>query len=700
MVGTISSGAVRTYLGRTHTTREGLGIVPNLMRLVSESISTGTTSDDDSTRQVAAYLSRLVLRYGTMRRAIEAVALARRKHPLISADKANAWNQALSVSMGSIEPTLRRYEWLRIQLSKWLSEHGLGLERELTAFEAWLDGPLPGSDDEHEFPVLAEAGAGGGAGGGEGGASPAVAETEDPAPIVDVRSGHPAPQGVGEAGSENEDIRLARWMLWATKRPASSFGEPAPSKAERGALERLRASDEAYSRAMAGLADRDLGVARSCLKLLEALADTPGLATLRADVLYMEERFDESISTYRAALSIASKGDEQAMCMGNLAMALMRAQRGSAVDRAREARSLLARAAEQREAKSESWAIAQMQRGLAEMCPPQIDREESARAAISCLESAAAALDGSRGPGWWAESMYWLGDAWLGLTTGNRRESVERAIARFNDALSALSRSETPDRWAATQAEMAIAWERMPSRNREEALEHAIGCLMSALSVRKKERDPVGWARIQNNLGNLWVQFPGGNQRQNVERAIAHQQSALEVWSDQGRRVEWATTQSNLGNAYALLPAEGEQREKNLRRAIACYKAALEVRTRSTYPLEWATTLNNLGSALIHLPKGVRGSNVKEAIAAYRQALEVRTRESFPLDWAKTQANLGNALVKDPTGYKGDNLAEAISFYQSALDVYTRERFPRQHEVISQRLRDTQSELRRMQRPM
>lgn len=699
MVGTISSGAVRTHLGRTTTTREGLAVVPKLMRLVSESISGGTVPDEATTLQVAAYLSRLVLRYGTMRRAIEALALGRRRHRQVSLDKANAWNQVLSVTMGSIEPTLRRYEWLRIQLGKWYSEHGLGLERELAAFEAWLDGPLPGSDDEQEFPVLVEA-----AGGADESAAQA-APAEGPEPeqsesIVDAGAGDEAPAGVEGVGKESDDIRIVRGALWATKRPAGTFGEPVLATREREALERLRASADAYSRAIAALADRDLDAARACARMLEAEPETAGLATLRGDLQYLDEHYDEAISPYRAAVAAAGKGEEQALCMANLAMALMRAQRGSAVDRAREARSLLAKAVEAREAKSEAWAIAQMQRGLAELCPPQIDRQESIRAAISCLESAGAALDGARGPGWWAESMYWLGDAWMELTSGDRRANIERAIARFNDAMSALSRTETPDRWVATQVEMAIAWERMPAKNREEPLEHAIGSLMSALSVRKKESDPVGWARIQNNLGNLWVQFPGGNTRQNVERAIAHQQAALEVWSDQGRRVEWATTQSNLGNAYALLPAKGEEREKNLRRAIACYKAALDVRTRAMYPLEWAATLNNLGSALLHLPTGGRGANVKEAIAAYRQALEVRARDRFPLDWAKTQANLGNALVKDPTGYKGDNLAEAITYYQSALDVFTRDRFPAQHALVSQRLRDTQSELRRLSHPM
>ncbi len=128
------------------------------MRFVSTSIASGTDVDEETARGIASYLCRLTLRYGTIRRAMEAIAQGRRKHPDVSLDRARGWGEVLSVNAaGSIDPILRRHQWLRIQLSKWLTEQGATGEAELVAFEAWMDGPLPGSDDEHEFPLLAEA---------------------------------------------------------------------------------------------------------------------------------------------------------------------------------------------------------------------------------------------------------------------------------------------------------------------------------------------------------------------------------------------------------------------------------------------------------------------------------------------------------------------------------------------------------------
>lgn len=688
-VGTISSGAVRTYLGRTQTTRQGLEVVPKLMRFVSGSIATGAGDpDEDTSRAIATYLCRLILRYGTMRRAMEAIAHGRRTHPAISVDRARGWSEAFSVSVGSIDPILRRYPWLRIQLSKWLTEQGPTGEQEMGAFEQWMDGPLPGSDDEHEFPVLAEA-----AGTLHAAAGVQTASPDDHR--ADPLGGSELPDGVSGPGEESDDTRLVLAMLASTRRPGASFGERVQSDAERAALERLRRADGAFPRALACVIDRAFAPARACLDLLADAPDSAALATLRAALLGAQDQPDDAMPLCRTALALARTPEDEASCMAHLGMTLLRCQRGSASDRAREARELLARAVRTLPDGSTAWGIAQMQRALAEMTGPSRDRAESVRTAISCLESAVKALsDTNAEPALIGEATYWLGCAWLELPAGNRRENIERALARFNDALAKVRRSETPGRWATIHVEMGIAWERMPTSNRAEALENAIGCFTAALGVRRRDSDPTGWARIQNNLGNLWVQFPSGNQRQNIERAIAHQQSALEVWSEEDRRLEWATTQSNLGNAWALLPAEGEERERNLRRSISCYKSALEVRTRATHPLEWATTQNNLGSALLHLPTRGRASNVKEAIACYEQALEIRTRERFPAEWAKTQANLGNAWLKEPTGPKPANLERAIGHYQRALDVLTRERFPRQNRVITERLRETQQHLR------
>lgn len=685
VLGTISSGAIRTQLGRTPTTRQGLGLLPKAMRLISESIATKSADSDDGTREVAAYLSRLILRYGTMRRAMEALAHERRRHPSISGDRAKAWHEAMAVGVGSLEPTLRRHPWLRVHLSRWLGEQSGTIDDDMAALEAWFDGPLPGSDDEGEFPVLAQAASGEGASG-------AVAPEDDDVG-GDVIDADDAPEGVTGPGAETDDTRAALALLASLKRPGGAFGERALGPNEIAIVERLRVSAGAFERAVACVIDRDLATAQRCVRMCAGDDETPGMMTLRANLLYFADRCDEATPVFRAALAAASGGSET-WCMVDLAMSLVRMRRGSEVDRAREARELLAAAEERCGEGGEAWARIRLQRGLAELAPPHVDRLESVTRAIELMGSAAAALPADRNDGWRAEAMFRLGCALLEQHTGDRAAAVERAIARFNDTLGLIRRSETPQRWGAVMMEMGIAWDRMPASNRAESLEHAIGCFTSALAVYRKETDAVGWARIQNNLGNLWVQFPGGNQRQNIERAIAHQQAALEVWSLEDRRLEWATTQSNLGNAWALLPAEEGERERNLRRSISCYKSALQVRTRASHPLEWATTQNNLGSALLHLPVGSRGANVREAIACYEQALEVRTKDRFPLEWAKTRANIGNAWMKLPTGYRADNIAQAVTHYQAALGVYDASRFPRQSAVISKRLREAQRELR------
>ena len=144
--GSVSSGAVRTAMGRTRTPTGGLDILPDLMRLLAETTCVASHSDEQTTQRVASYLARLVLRYGTVRRAFDALSSGRRRHALISNERANAWAQVLSVTPAAIEHTLARQSWLRIHLAKWSTAYGPTLVQKLADFDAWLDGPLPDTD--------------------------------------------------------------------------------------------------------------------------------------------------------------------------------------------------------------------------------------------------------------------------------------------------------------------------------------------------------------------------------------------------------------------------------------------------------------------------------------------------------------------------------------------------------------------------
>ncbi|MEO1128684.1 MAG: tetratricopeptide repeat protein [Planctomycetota bacterium] len=696
----ISSGAVRTLLGRTMTTRQGLDVVPDLLRLVCESITAQSTPDEETLQRISAVLCRLILRYGTLRRSIEALASGRRRHPLISADKAHAWMQVMSVTPSAVEATLQRQSALRVSVTKWAETQGARLDVRLSAFESWMEGPLPGSDDEDEFPILAEAASETERMTPSPRPAPEPAETIEPTEPAAAPQEPAAPAPVQQDGSaltyegeETPDITQVRALLASHKRPGRDAGELSPTAEQREAIERLRTSSDAYGRAVAAVASRDFVRAEAFLDALTGRVETGALHTLRGDRLYLEERYDESVHHYREA---AHEHWEPAQ-LTDLALALLHAVRGSREDACREAVDLLRDALAKHPPGSPGAAYAELMYASAMPYSPDMQRGEALRESVERLQSAADQFEEHGDMRAWAEARYQLGNVWQEMPTGDRRINIERAIACYEQSLKHLTREAAPEAWASVQNAAGHACERLPTGNRGLNLERAIACFSAALTVRTKDNSPVHWARLQNNIGNVWVQFPGGDRKQNIERAIAYQQAALDVWSAHNRRGDWATTQSNLGNAWALLPCEDEERERNVRRAISCYKAALEVRTRTNSPLEWATTQNNLGSALLQLPAGKKGVNVKDAIAAYESALEVRTKQAYPVEWAKTQANLGNAYLKLPYD-KQDNLAEAVAYYDAALEIFSSERFPAQHRVISARRREARGMLSDIER--
>ena len=146
--GSVSAGAVTTLEGKTKSTTVGLGIVPKLIHLVADTIVVHSGVSEADRERAAAYLSRLVRRYGTLRRALDALARGRRRHELISSEKANSWHQAMTVTSSAIEPTLRRHASLLVSVTKWMHDAGPGIADELDAYDDWLDGPLSDFADQ------------------------------------------------------------------------------------------------------------------------------------------------------------------------------------------------------------------------------------------------------------------------------------------------------------------------------------------------------------------------------------------------------------------------------------------------------------------------------------------------------------------------------------------------------------------------
>lgn len=705
----ISSGAVRTLLGQTETTRSGLSIIGPIFELLARTITPHSSPDPKSIDQIAAMLYRLTLRYGTVQRALDALASSRRRHPLIAADKANSWSQAMAVTANAAPLILQRHSWLLHEIEKWMSEQGPLLEKRLDEYAAWLEGPLPGSDEE-EFPILAAAAAA--ATGGKipetgGGSTPqkhpevgektpetTAAPTPDrsggapksPPDQVSVRVESPGSDGLRllpKSGEHEDEIALIRAMIVETKRPFGNPRDYRPNPKQRGAIETLRNAPHVLGRVLAAIADGRAEEADELLLRLVGSAPKVLLQMLRAEAQYARGRFEQSASLFRTVFEIEQSYINQA----NLSMALLHLDPMQHEDAREEGASLLEDIAQRAQDGTPDKARAMLTFATALLAQSHDSRGEHHARAIGLLDDAGAAFGALGDKVSQAEAHYHLGNAWLESPGVPPSRRCEKAVEHLERALSLLNRDETPEHWASVQTALGRAWEHWQARDRTATVQRAIECYTSALTVRNRDDDPLHWARLQNNLGNAWIHYPAGDHAQNIERAIACHQAALEVWSDMHRRAEWAATQNNLGNAYALMPAEGDERDRNLRRAIACYKSALEVRTRGASPHEWASTQNNLGSALLTLGAGRDVGVVREAIECFRHALEVRTREQYPDEWAKTQANLGHAWLRMP-GDRRESLSEAVAYFECALEVLTPEEYPAQHRHVAVRLKE------------
>jgi len=694
----------------------GLEMVPPILRLLGATICSASQVDAQSELRVAGYVCRLVRRYGTVRRSIEALATTRRRHPLISIDKSHAWSQAMSVSASAIEPTLQRHAALLVYLSKWIKEQGLDLERKLDAYQHWLDAALEGHDTVGSVgvPVGVAPAVGQAAGAppvviGEVERAPA-AESEEPTKLIADSAPGPAAAPVFVT-----DLELILGTILRDKHVADQPGERVITPAQQAALGRLKSAESGvYERAVAAVALRDYQTADAFLSSLEGRIDPHDLAMLRGDRFYMESRFDEALAHYRVARGHRESLDARIA----IAASLARAHKGSIDDHFREAIDLLGDTLGAFDEGTTEWArVCAMLAGTKLQAPAGVHqgrRGDVVQRAIELLESALRVFGKETFPYWWAEVNQLLARAWLECPAGDRAENVHRAMQHLEAAGQVWSREADPAHWAALQSDLGHAWERMPRGNRAENIHKAIECFNRALEVRTREQHPVSWARLQSNLGNAWLQLPasggpggGAELRQNVEKAVACHMAALEVWSREGRRHEWAATQNNLGNAWALMPtatdAAGlEEREKNLRRAVSFYRAALEVRTRAHNPQEWASTMNNLGTALmnmpIHPPESKRPANkmnpLHEAITCFEKALEVRTRDAHPLEWAKTQTNLGQAYARLTDGDRVENLQEAAAYFENALEVYTAAAHAHQHQHVQARLKEVKEQLR------
>lgn len=660
-VGGISAGAVRAA-GEPGSSppHAGLHAVHGLMRLVAETIAAPIHQAAADVEQIRAFLAQLVCRYGTLKRSVEAIASGKRKHPLISQDRARAWHQTLSAIPTVAEQTLAHHATLSVGVNKWIAAQGDGLEARLDDYVNWLDGQLT----ENVGGTAAE--------GSAPAAQPFDALTPD----------------------QERDIEMVRAVWLDDKRPGETIAGIRPPTGANTAIERLSACAHPLATAVVALAKNDFPAADAALVRLDGMLDPADAMTLQADRLYFEKLYDDAAPIYRQART--RRDDFRSR--RNLAACLLRCQRGSVDAHSKEAIDLLTDTVRSMKIGTPAWVRGRILLGMAWMHLHAGERDANLRHAIECFESAAQTISRDDEPEWWAETHLHLGSAWQALPSGKHLENLQRAMTCFNRAAEVWTRETHPDQWAVIQNNLGHAWEKLPSGIRAVNVQRAIEFFNAALSVRTREAHPSSWAQLQNNLGNAWIQCPSESPEQhkaNIEKAIACHSAALEVWSQQQRRSEWAATQNNLGNAWALMPAENDEREKNLRRAIACYKGALDVRTRSTVPAEWASTQNNLGNALLALPNVPNSRHIDEAIECFTKALDVRTRAAFPVDWAKTRANLGHAyaLLNDEEDRR-ENLQEAAQCYTGALEVLTDAAFPHQHAHVRSRLEEVRTELK------
>lgn len=664
--GSVSAGAVTTLEGKTATTTVGLEVVQKLIDLVAETVGIHSALSDEERARIASYLSRLIRRYGTLRCTMEVLARGRRRHELISAEKANSWSQAMTVTSSAIETTLRRHASLLVSVTKWLHDAGPEITEELDAFEEWLDGPLSDFADQG----LVE-----------------NRSAVQPEPVVHASEAVTVPMG---RQHDSPDVALIWRTVFEDKRPAEFPGDREFTPEQDEALTRLRHESDPLCRVVAAVASMDFGLADSFLPHLEGRIDSALLAMLRGHRYELEGRYDEALDQYR----LAAPSDDDPAGQRSLALAMLKAKRGSPKARFGDATRLLRHMLTYLPRQHVEYARTAGLLAYALMSAPIGDRLDNLNESVSLLEGSLEVLGLEQYPQWWAELKQMLATVLLELPSPSRDEreaNTERAIACLNDALSVWTRRSAPGHWAAAQSSLGLAYERRSVGDREQNMEEAVGCFSAALLVRRRESHPIGWARLQMHLGHVWLQFPGGDPRQNVDRAIACYAAALEIWSRETRRSEWAAAQSHLGSAWAMMPTDdGAERTQNLLRAVECYSRALDVRTAQRTPHEWAATRCNLGSVYLQLAAHGDREAAKHAASCFLDALKVRSRERHPVEWAKTQANLGQAfagiaeLKADPN--ISQQLSRAVECFECALKVFDEQRFPNQNAHIRARL--------------
>lgn len=712
----ISAGALR----RLHEgdRAKGLEAVRPVLTLVIETSCVQASPPDDVKRTVEAYLSQLVDRYGTLRRAVEALSTPHRRHASISSDKAHTWAQTMGCTAGTVEMTLKRHPALLGHIANWCSAHP-EIENKLDEYERWLDGPLEGETHAPAAP---------GASSPAGAAAGLTRHAAHAAPLSDAKKVVPAmgapaspirlededlaADGVSHsdvdamavledsseqakiAGEGSRDVKLIRLTVLHDKHPGEEPSDREITDEQRAAIERLKKDADQYARAVGAVAARDFLMADGLIPFIEDRVEPHLWLTLRGDRLYFESRYDEALPVYRSA---RVKRDDVVTRM-NVAVTLLRATKGSLEDNFREAIDLLNDTALTLGEGTREWARLRSILGLAWAHTPTGARGKNLAEAIKCFDSAALALKRDADPHWWAETQLHLGRAWLEVATGDRAANVATALRHFESAQQVWTRAKSPHHWAALMNCVGNAHERNPKGDRQQHLATALKCYSDALEVREGARHSIQWAILQNNSANVLMQIAAGDHRQNVERAVDCYKRALEVYTQQNRRADWAATQNNLGNAYAHLPAEGDERQKNLRLAIASYRAALDVRTKAVAPNEWATTQNNLGVALSLLAPTPGEASLKEALACFRHALEVRSKAHAPVEWATTQMNLGRTHARMSAGDRAENLQEAVAYFENALEVFTADAHPHQHQLVVSRLKDVKSLLHDMGR--
>jgi len=90
---------------------------------------------------------------------------------------------------------------------------------------------------------------------------------------------------------------------------------------------------------------------------------------------------------------------------------------------------------------------------------------------------------------------------------------MDRAIAYYQKTFEILTRENFPYEWAQTSFFLGNAYLQFLSGDREENLKSAIDYYQMALQVRTRESFPLEWARTQINMGSAYLELPLNEQQ-------------------------------------------------------------------------------------------------------------------------------------------------------------------------------------------